>query len=101
MRVHDFVRTTRTAVGLLAADDMDLPICRYTERSSLTSSPVRLVVRMMTSSNSDDSSPELLDGPRLLRVGLVVAASGSLLVALAARFLFEPDGARGGLPRSS
>jgi len=99
------------AAGLLlaATDDMDRPICRDVERSSLISLPVRLVVRMITSSSSDDSSPELalLDG-RVFRAadddGLpALASSGSLLVALTAGCLAAVlfDGALGGRPRSS
>jgi len=93
----------------LFADDMDRPICRDVERSSLMSLPVRLVVRMITASSNDDSSPELarFDGRFLVRavdVGLPARAaadsSGSLLVALTVPCLVD-DGALGGRPRSS
>lgn len=91
----------------LFTDDMDRPICRDVARSSLISLPVRLVVRMITSSSSDDSSPELARFLfRAADVGLPAPAadsSGSLLVALTGPCLAadEDDGALGGRPCSS
>lgn len=111
---YDFVltRVNVPPAGRLT-DDMDRPICRDVERSSLISLPVRLVVRMITSSSNDDSSPELPRfswPPRCLRpaagdglLALPADSSGSLLVALTAACFapFAFDGALGGRPRSS